>query len=93
MALKTITPDHPAPRKITIHVPYSVTTDGFTTKPTGGPVHGQWLELDRLLIQLWDSRSIRPKVVWTMQTGVNGKDSAGRLLPGIMGKGMVDLVE
>ena len=93
MALKTITPNNLDLRQITIIVPYSVTTDGFATKPTGGPVHGQWLELDRILVQLWDSRSIRPKVVWTMQTGVDAKGYVERLLPGIMKRGMVDLVK
>jgi hypothetical protein len=93
MSLKTITPNNLDLRQITILVPYSVTTDGFATKPTGGPVHGQWLELDRLLVQLWDSRSIRPKVVWTKQRGVEAKYCVERLLPGIMKRGMVDLVQ
>ena len=48
------------------------------------------MDLDRLLVQFWDSRSIRPKVV----TEKKGKrDWAGYLLPEITKRGIIDLVE
>ena len=51
----------------------------------------QWLNLDRLLVQFWESRSIRPKVVCAKLR--EGRDWAGCLLPEITGRGIIDLFE
>lgn len=60
-----------------------------------GEIHGQWSELDRVLVQSWESRSIRPKVIYTDQEK-EGKermrDWMGRLLPEMTERGMIDLV-
>ena len=91
-ALQTIAPNHEL-REISIRVAYyssfARTSTGDNAGQTGG---GPWHcpGLDRLLIQLWESRSIRPKVIYT-EPGVAGY--IGRLLPEMTGRGLIDLVE
>jgi hypothetical protein len=51
--------------------------------------YGQWLDLDRLLVQLWESYSIRPKAILSPAEA----GSFERLLPGITKRGVIDLVE
>ena len=53
----------------------------------------QWLELDRLLAQLWESHSIRPKVVYHPLFGDDGEVTGGRvysLFPEVISRGIVD---
>ena len=56
----------------------------------------QWLDVDRLLVQFWDLRSIRSKGVYLPMVE-NGKmeikDRAGRLLPELTKRGIIDLAE
>ena len=56
----------------------------------------RWSDLDRLLVQFWDSRLIRPKVVYFDPRLKNGKrvgrDWAVCMLPEMAKKGIVDLV-
>jgi hypothetical protein len=57
----------------------------------GERIHGQWLDLDRLLVYFWELRSIRPKVVDTSKedwgTGVHFEC----LLPEITKRGLIDV--
>jgi hypothetical protein len=90
-ALQTITPNHRDLRQIIIHIPRGLTfidlgADGGPT--IGEPIRGQCLGLDHLLIQFWESRSIRPKVIYAEQ--VTGY--VERLLPGITERGIINLV-
>ena len=91
---RTITPKHQDLRQITIHMPYYTVRTGRS----GGIRHairktnsGEWWDVDSLLVQFWESRSIRPKVICTTKQGM--EDSIGRLLPEITGRGIIDLVE
>ena len=98
LALQTITPKHRDLRQISIHVPYRRT---FASVPAnvrqiiGEPVFGQWLALDRVLVQVWESHSICPKIMYIAP----GKEKKvmdacmGYLLPEITKRGIVDLVE
>ena len=53
----------------------------------------EWRELDRLLVQLWTSRSIRPKFAFTKERGRGDLgDFAPGLLPELTSRGVVDLV-
>ena len=85
VALRTITPKHRDLRQITIHMPRGLT---HTRLDAGG---GQWSDIDRLLVQFWESRLIRPKVVCPMVQDV--RDLVGWLLPEITKRGLIDLVE
>ena len=64
MALRTVTHKQQELRQITIHVPHYL-TDFYanTGLITGGLIFGHWLDLDRFLVQLWESCSIRPTFV------------------------------
>jgi len=96
-ALETITPGHSDLQEISIHMPYSAALDrdGVDIRQTiGETVYGQWLDVDRLLVQFWDSRSIRPRVVDPLME--NGGGGMGHLLsrdllPEITERGIVDL--
>jgi hypothetical protein len=93
-ALRTITPEHRDLRRISIHMPYRLTTTyggGNATQSIGDPVYGQWLGLDRLLVQLWESRSVRPRIIHMATQDL--RDCAGFLLPEVTKRGIIDLVE
>ena len=54
----------------------------------------EWGDLDRLLVQLWTSHSIRPKVAWGPRLGRKDMRAyVSRLLPELTRRGLVDLVE
>ena len=91
-ALQTITPKSQDLRQLIIDIPHDYTLSGLgdnDEEAVGEPVHGQWPDLDRLLIQFWESHSIRPKVVFTAGHGV--EDFIGSLLPEITKRGIVDV--
>ena len=57
-------------------------------------VRQEWQDLDHLLLQLWTTHSIRPKITYKGDKG--GDDlrvSAPSLLPMLTRRGLVDLVE
>ena len=57
-------------------------------------VRQEWREIDRLLVQFWFSRSIRPKVTRGMEVleGSRSRDHELRLMPKLARRGLVDLV-
>ena len=72
-------------------------TDTNVRETVGEVGRGQWLDLDRLLVQFWESRSIRPTVIYTTPEGGEQymcvKDWVRCLLPGVTGREVVDFVE
>ena len=100
MGLQTITPEHQDLRQISIHVPYSVTlaSDGLNVRQIVGEENsGHWLGLDRLLVHLLESRSIRPTIIRTKPGGETNsehrKDYIGCLFPELTRRGLIDLIE
>ena len=100
MTLETITSRQRDLQRISIHIPhilsYAIQEDGVTIEQTEVANPGtRWLDLDRLLVQFWESRSIRPKVVYprTMDGKKGLRDWAGYLLPEITKGGIIDVVE
>ena len=97
MTLQTMTPKHRDLRQISIDLPFhlviSVGPNAWQT--TGETIYGQWLDFDHLLVQFWESRSIRLRVMSTMSTREERavRDLIGRLLPEITRRGIVDLVQ
>ena len=54
----------------------------------------EWQDLDRLLLQFWTSRSIRPQIRFKNEKDRrNLRDVAPRLLPELTSRGIVDLVK
>jgi len=97
MVLQTITPKNRELRQVSIHVPYELTCFdvGYDIRKIVGEAdYRQWLDLDCLLIQLWESHSIRPRVVCTTlwENEQNTKYCIGCLLPEITGRGMIYLI-
>ena len=97
MALKTIRLEH-RDLHISISVPHYLAHIGVDAivKPAVGEANfEQWLDLDHILVELWESRSIRPKVIRTSLKGEKQgtRDCIGCLLPEMMRRGRIDLVE
>ena len=54
----------------------------------------KWQDLDRLLLQFWISRSIRPQIKFKSEKdGCDLRSAAPRLFPELTSRGIVDLVE
>ena len=97
--LQAITPKHQDLQHISIYM------HGYMLPPicpgfkarliVGERVFEQWLDLDRLLVQFWESRSIRPRFVCGQmgEYEQSVKRSIGCLLPVAAGGGMFDVVE
>ena len=94
LALQTITPDHRDFRQISIRMPKldpSSIVDPTNLRRT--PTYSQWMDLDRVLVQLWESHEIRPKVIY--EVWENGKEAmreyVGCLFPEITDKGIIEV--
>jgi len=95
MALRTITPNHRDLRQISIsayHLAILLAIcDGREVEERAV---GQWLELDRLLVQLWESYSIPLTILlWTPYKGETARELLGLLLPETTGGGRIDLFD
>jgi len=98
MALQTITPEHRDLSQVSIYVSDDVASVGANDdvkKTIGEAIFGQWLDLDRLLVQLCESCSVRPKVI--REAVVEGgpstmRDRIGSSLPETTKRGVIDLV-
>ena len=102
-ALQTITPNHRYFQRVSIQVPY---IDSAPDSPIsradlanvrrvvgkGEATCMQWLELDRLLLQLRETHSIRLEVLCYEYPDETGRLCVGTLLPGVMKRGIADLV-
>ena len=84
-ALETITPEHRDIRQISFDVPPDLTATDTEAN--------QWLALDLLLVQFWESRSIRPKVTrlpkWEQEVG----DHTRCLLPEVTKRRIMDIMD
>jgi len=98
-ALRTITSEHQDFQQITIYIPrlrlwtlFTIDADGEAT--FGEPFRGQWLDLDRLLVQFWESRSIRPRICPRLEEECRDAEICLKfLLPEITKRGVFDLFE
>lgn len=99
MTLRTITPNH-RNLQIALYVPDvhydpapNRTNFANVSLAIGEAIHEQWLELDRLLVQLWELHSIRTKAFY--YPGKDGEDQSSSvysLLPEMTRGGIADLV-
>jgi hypothetical protein len=93
MALQTITPNHKDLQKISLVM--FVGSD-IVRNTRWGTVRTQWLELDNLFAQLWESHSIRPRVLYSAPSWVGGHRAricVENLLAETATRGIVDLIE
>jgi hypothetical protein len=95
--LRTITHDHRKLRQITVHMAPSSGLDCVDVKRAiGETAYQEWLDLDRLLVNLWESHSIRPKVLYTANPEKDGGRARTRmksLLPELTTREIVELIE
>ena len=94
MSLKTITPSHRDLQQIAISIPGLY--HQFDSNLADRMDLGGWLELDHLLIQLRESRSVRLRVLYNVPLWTDGTWTRGcieNLLPEATKRGIVDLVE
>jgi len=94
-ALQAITSEHRDLRRISVDVPHYSTLLQVGEDLRGGigeGVLGQWLNLDHILVHLWESFSIRTDVIWAKWSwkGTVG-DHVGSLLPEMTKRGMVTI--
>ena len=97
MALQTITHEHQAFQRISIYVPFHLTL--FRVGADMGQYLGEtasrwWSDLDQLLVQFWESRSIRSRVGCARQgeAGQSTEYCVGCLLPEATKIGIIDPV-
>ena len=93
LTLQTVTSEHRDLRQISIHAPYGPKTrarPGVTVRQVvGEQIYRLWLDLDHLLVQLWESRSIRSDAV---STSHHERRYIECLLPEITKRGVAGLV-
>ena len=77
-------------RQISLVIPHDVIVKALDVEST----RRGWLDLDRMLVQTWTSRSIRPRLMYEriLEERDLGKDVA-RLLPESMERGTVDVLK
>ena len=93
IALQTIAPQHQDLRTISIHLPSHLAAfdvDSNIKKTLGEVTSGRWSDLDYLLVQFWESRSIRPRVGCLRGRKQNIDYCIGCLLPEVTKRGIVD---
>ena len=98
VTLQTITSKNRALRQISIHAPHypHLFKVGINVRKTVGEAAcGRWSDLDRLLIQFWESRSLRPRVICAPPREETRDTShwIECLMPETTGRGIVDFIE
>ena len=97
MALQTIGHQHRDLRQISIHVPLYLTiirSYEDVGEVIGAGILEQWLGLDRTLVRLWESHSIRTRFFRPRRSEKVGVvDCIGSLLPEMTRRGRIELVE
>ena len=93
--LKTITSRHRDLREVLI---VGRTPSGSTTWPTnatavGVQTLGQWVDLERTLIQLWESHAVRTEVKYYSGKGDESRELMENLLPEATKRGIVGLTD
>ena len=95
--LRTITSENRDLRQISIYVHFDSTLTRAAAdvrQTVGERIVGEWSDLDHLFVQLWESRSIPPKVVSGTPNEEQGtRDCILRLLPEITKRDWMFVVE
>ena len=88
-ALRTITPNHNLQQIL-----LSLSTNIESRDSIGDTACNEWLELDRVLAQLWELRSVRPKVMYRVSWFADVESAIScmkSLLPEVTTRRIVDL--
>jgi hypothetical protein len=100
--LRAIARSHKDLQRISLHAPFLLDAPEFNpAKPAnfrhvmGEAAYAGWLELDRLLIQLWESCSIHPEVHYSTPQSVSEENAIGcmkSLFPEATARGSIRLI-
>jgi len=93
-AFQITLPKHQGIQKISLHLhPQLSLIDDDTIKESES--YGEWMDLDRLLVQFWESRSTPPKVTFTTPGGEeqDTRHFVECMLPELTRREMIDLFE
>ena len=97
MALKTLTSKHGDLREILLHilVESSPKDEPVNVRETiGEEIFKQWMDLDHILVQLWESSALQTKVIYfTDQEEKETHEYIGGLLQEVMKRGIVKMVD
>jgi hypothetical protein len=89
MTLKTLTSDHRYLHKVSIYITLG---DYPNVKQMSEETRGQWMDLDRLLVQLWEVNAVQTLVMCHTRWGIEEVyGHTERFLPGLTQRGMVKL--
>ena len=95
MALETLTSKHTGFRKVKILMPFVETfcTPGNFRHTIGKETYDQWMDLDRVLIRLWESNAIHIQVTYCAEAeGGMACQYIGSLFPEMRERGLVEMV-
>ena len=95
-ALKTITSKHTDFRKVSIHVtPIKAFPVGESVRETiGEEIYEQWMDLDRVLVQLWETNSIHTQVFYSIdEEEKDAREHICSLLPEMTKRGIVEMTD
>ncbi|KAF9645260.1 hypothetical protein BDM02DRAFT_3120483, partial [Thelephora ganbajun] len=98
LALQSITSEQRYLHQISIYVhffPSFIDDPANLGRIVREDIYRQWAELDRILVQLWESYGIRPKVVYSVERDREEMmcRRIGSLLPEITERGIIELVD
>ena len=103
LTLRTVTRDHGNLQQISLETPWKSygmrlcsEDPADLAQEVGETSYQGWLELDNVLAQLWESHSIRPRVIYDVPYWMDGRKAGRRvesLLSGVTGRGTIDLIE
>lgn len=89
MGLKTLTPDHRDLRQISFYIPVD---DPASDGERAEEIHRQWVDLDRLLVRLWELNRFHTRVIHSARGKEGGvRERLERLLPEMTKRGIVEL--
>ena len=94
LTLQSITPRHRGFQHVCIQLPHEgpPSVEASVNESIGEVAHRRWLALDHVLVQLWESHSIRLTCIWPGGQRERG-NLTGCLLPEATKRGIVKLVE
>jgi hypothetical protein len=99
MTLRTITPNHRNLRQISLSLPFGFCSSNhdptdlaYLRRVTGEMAYAEWLKLDHLIAQLWESHSIRARIPYSVLSydEIAVRRFVGGLLPEVTAGGVAD---
>jgi hypothetical protein len=94
MALKTLTYKHSDLQKVLIYFMNDLGGEPSNVRQAiGEDIYNQWMDLDRVLVRLWESNAIYIQVTYTTSLWKRtAHECVSGLLPGLMKRGICKFV-